>query len=85
MLGSMIQNDDLEWMRKNEIKYKEWVAAGDNSCNDCIINQQAGKIPINDNFPSGIFSYPAHPDCECYINPVQIDLRSIPDSELWEQ
>lgn len=51
---------------------KEWRADED-PCEDCIANEAAGAIPLNDDFPSGDDAPPCHPNCECTLLSVVYD------------
>ncbi len=51
---------------------KEWVLGSeheDQEC-DCEANADAGTIALDDNFPSGDDTVPAHPRCVCDVLPV---------------
>ena len=81
--ANVMGSANLDWMQQNDVQYKEWVTAGSNTCDECQGNEDDGQVPVDESFASGDDSEPAHPNCECYVNPVQIDLTDIPDSELW--
>lgn len=51
---------------------KEWLADED-PCPECQENEDAGPIGIDEDFPSGDDSYPAHPNCECTVLTVQVN------------
>lgn len=51
---------------------KEWLL-GDNPCEICQGNADAGAIDVDDEFPSGDDGSPAHPRCECAVSPVVED------------
>ena len=53
----------------NLMKY--WQADED-PCPECVENEEAGPIPIDDDFPSGDAVDPAHPHCECTVLSVEI-------------
>lgn len=47
---------------------KRWITSGhDTACDDCLENEAAGEIDIEDEFPSGDDAAPAHPNCNCDI------------------
>lgn len=48
---------------------KEWLL-GDEACDECQENADAGPIDLDDTFPSGDDESPAHPHCNCSISPV---------------
>lgn len=81
--ANIMGNANLDFMTNNGVEYKQWVTAGDNPCDECQSNEDAGEIPVDENFPTGDDSEPAHPNCECYVDAVQMDLTDVPDSELW--
>jgi hypothetical protein len=43
---------------------KSWLTAGA-CCDDCALNEAAGAIDLEDDFPSGDDAEPAHPACKC--------------------
>ena len=47
-----------EWS-DNDV-YKEWTGC---VCSDCEDNMAAGPIPVGEEFPSGDYAPPAHPNC----------------------
>ena len=51
---------------------KEWIA-DDEACPECLENEAAGAIDLEDEFPSGDDAPTAHPNCECALSPVIID------------
>lgn len=54
---------------------KKWVlgAGGEEgSCEYCKANAAAGVIPIDQPFPSGVMSYPAHDGCRCAVAPAML-------------
>jgi hypothetical protein len=51
---------------------KEWIL-GPNPCVICEENADEGDIDLDDVFPSGDDSPPAHPNCECAVIPVVED------------
>jgi HK97 family phage portal protein len=61
----------VETYKENGIDQKEWITAGDDKVSDeCQENQAWGAIGIDDQFPSGDDSPPAHPNCRCAVLPV---------------
>ena len=50
------------------VEQVEWV--GMEPCDECQANEDAGAIPMGDEFPSGDSEPPAHPNCRCTIAPV---------------
>jgi phage portal protein BeeE len=55
-----------------EVK-KRWLARGENVCAECQSNEADGAIDVDDSFNSGDDAPPAHPGCECDIEPVLAD------------
>jgi len=62
-LNSVLQARDEGWLSGDP--EKEWIAGGDNPCEDCLENEGAGPIPIDQPFPSGHAAPTAHPNCKC--------------------
>jgi hypothetical protein len=46
------------------MKYKDWML-GAEACDVCQENADAGRIGIDDSFPSGDETPPGHPNCRC--------------------
>ena len=60
-----------EWSGRNVLK--AWVTGSD-PCDDCQENEDAGPIPVGDEFPSGDYAPPAHPNCtECELEYVEAE------------
>ncbi len=52
---------------------KEWITAGDDRVTpDCLENEAAGVIPIDQAFPTGVMHVPQHPACRCANAPARI-------------
>lgn len=51
---------------------KAWLA-DDGACDVCLDNESDGVIDLDDQFSSGDDAPPAHPSCECAIQPVVND------------
>ncbi len=52
---------------------KEWVTAGDDRVSpECLDNEGAGAIPIDQSFPAGPMHPPQHPGCRCATAPVML-------------
>ena len=47
---------------------KEWVCLGDDPCDDCLDNEDAGQIAVEDVFPSGDYAPLAHLNCLCVLS-----------------
>lgn len=46
---------------------KEWVTTSDNPCEECLENEDAGPIMLQDDFPSGDAAPLLHPNCQCVL------------------
>ena len=56
---------------------KAWITCRDAFvCPTCLRNEQEGRIPIEDPFPSGHNHPPAHPHCRCTIVYFGVTLQS---------
>lgn len=49
---------------------KVWIVAGDDCCDDCEENAEAGAIDVEDQFPSGDDAEIAHINCRCHTESV---------------
>lgn len=58
-------DDDVA--RETHAQEKEWSASEGDCCEDCLDNASAGVINIDDAFPSGDMTPPAHPNCRCVL------------------
>jgi HK97 family phage portal protein len=48
---------------------KVWSTMNDDRVDDeCLLNQDAGVIPLDKAFPTGHLSPPVHPNCRCLLN-----------------
>lgn len=56
-----------EW--SGEGAQKQWVTL--DPCLVCAENEEAGPIAVGEDFPSGHYSPPAHPNCVCTLEYVQ--------------
>ena len=70
-IASTEMNDAMSqaFLRKlvaNDVEYKQWIT-GPDPCEACIENEDAGAIPVDENFPSGDDAPPAHPNCVCAV------------------
>ena len=43
------------------------TSGDDTCCDDCEANEAAGLIDLDEAFPSGDDSPPAHPNCRCTV------------------
>ncbi len=56
---------------------KEWITQGDERVSaDCLENEAAGVIPIDQSFPTGVMHVPQHPACRCANAPVRAGARA---------
>lgn len=58
------------WKQSGVVAQKVWLISNDGCCDDCQDNADEGPIDLDDDFPSGDDSCPAHPNCKCVIAPV---------------
>jgi SPP1 gp7 family putative phage head morphogenesis protein len=62
----------------------EWTTAEDDEVDsDCVLNGEAGIVPLGEEYPSGDTAPPAHPNCRCAIIAALIDENS--DSAKFEK
>lgn len=53
---------------------KRWLTAQDDRVSEeCVANEKAGVIALDDDFPGGVASPPQHPQCRCVVLPVLDD------------
>lgn len=55
-----------------------WSIDGNNPCNACIENSEAGNVPIGTVFPSGDVAPPAHAHCQCSLRDAENDFALDP-------
>lgn len=55
---------------RNGVKEMEWMTTASKPCDVCQTNESHGPVKVDDAFPSGSSTPPAHPDCECTLVPV---------------
>ena len=54
------------WKKSGVVKSVRWVTSSLHDVMDeCDENEEAGAVPLGSNFPSGVQSPPAHPQCRC--------------------
>ncbi|MDQ1326684.1 MAG: hypothetical protein QG564_1812 [Campylobacterota bacterium] len=65
-------NITVDTYKEVGIKKKQWLTAQDDLVSeDCQKNEEAGAIDIDDDFPSGDYAPPCHPNCRCTILAVE--------------
>lgn len=71
----------MDTYREYGLEKVEWLTA--DPCEDCAENEDAGAIPLGDEFPTGDTEPPAHPNCRCSISPVidYGDVQALDDGE----
>lgn len=47
---------------------KEWATTSPAPCDECLENEDAGPIHLDDEFPSGDVAPLLHPNCECVLS-----------------
>jgi hypothetical protein len=56
----------LGWYLSNDVAFKSWVTLDDGRvCPGCYMNQDAGSIPVGQEFPDGHMTTPGHDRCRC--------------------
>ena len=62
----------LEGYRQSDIlTAKQWLTTGDANVDpECQLNQDAGPVLLDLNFPTGHAAPPVHPNCRCMLQPV---------------
>jgi len=58
------------WKDSGLVAQKVWLVSNDGCCDECQGNADEGPIDVEDDFPSGDDSAPAHPNCQCVIAPI---------------
>jgi hypothetical protein len=57
-----------EWRASGVVRGKVWLLSNDHDFDDeCDDNDAAGVIPLDEDFPSGDDTSPAHPRCDCDV------------------
>jgi hypothetical protein len=56
---------------KGDGAYKMWTAL--DPCEECAANEDEGPIPVGEEFQSGDYAPPAHPNCTCDLEYVDED------------
>jgi hypothetical protein len=57
-----------EWVESGVVDGKVWLLSNDHDfADDCDDNADAGEIPVDEDFPSGDATSPAHPRCTCDV------------------
>ena len=79
-LANSMGDGNMAAMTQNGVTTKSWVTAGNDPCDICLENEAAGEIPVDQAFPSGDMSEPAHPNDECYVEGGEIDLDTV---DVW--
>jgi hypothetical protein len=46
---------------------KKWITGEGDSCDDCLLNEDEGRIDIEAEFDSGHWGPPAHLNCPCWL------------------
>ena len=60
---------EYQMLLRNGVLTKRWIVVGDEkTCPICMGNERQGDIPIQEAFPSGELSTPAHIMCRCYLD-----------------
>jgi hypothetical protein len=75
-----VQGNMTAYRASPSVAGKEWIL-GSEACDDCVENNEAGVLGLNDLFPSGDDAPPAHPNCRCDILPSLIEDDSTGENE----
>ena len=73
--GNALGQSFLDRNRDMGVDGKEWVLGSggrEGNCQDCIDNADAGVIPIEQEFPSGVMTVLQHPGCTCACAPAML-------------
>jgi Phage portal protein/Phage Mu protein F like protein len=62
----------IAYRESGVVSGKRWILDAD-ACEICQANADAGVIPLDDDFPDGSDTAPAHPRCECDVVPELTD------------
>ena len=57
--------------------HKVWVVM--DPCDECANNEAVGPIPVGEEFPSGDYAPPAHPNCMCDLEYTNEDGEALED------
>lgn len=79
MANSQSTLDSFHAARRAGVKVKKSWQADNEACEECLANEEAGIIDIDENFPSGDDAPPAHPWCECVLVP---EVEDEPDEDV---
>lgn len=71
----------MEGYRASGVVEKKVWLLGEEACDECQGNADAGEIPLDDAFPSGDDAPPAHPRCVCDCAPIVSEAGADDDSE----
>ena len=68
-IASAQENGNLiGWRQSQVVRAKRWVLGSEHKAADtCDQNVAAGEIPIDQPFPSGVLTPPAHAGCVCCL------------------
>ncbi len=67
-MTDIVNRTELTAAIRSDAQTKVWVTAGDNVCEDCQANEDAGEVGINGSFPNGNTQPPAHTNCKCLLD-----------------
>lgn len=76
-----------EVLARNGVQARQWITSmdervdGGNPSGPCIVNAEAGPVPMNSAFPSGSMFPPAHPNCRCDV--VVPEGSGVPEGRAW--
>lgn len=65
---------------------KQSITTSEEPCEDCVENEEAGKLGMDDQYPSGHLLPPFHPGCQCdqeYVEPDEVELEEM--AKAWDE
>lgn len=66
-----MQGNLMGWRASGVVVAKRWIMSNVHDIDDeCDMNAQAGQIPLDSMFPSGVEAPPDHPRCACDLVPI---------------
>ena len=69
----------LDYCAAQAVEYGWWMTdPSSNTCPVCQANEDAGRWPLGEPFPSGDLSEPAHFSCRCAVVPERPDWGAMP-------
>jgi len=61
---------EFEVYKRNGVREVRWVTQrAENTCLECLANEEVGIVKVGEAFPDGVVAPPAHPNCACFLMP----------------